>query len=401
MPNLDTENVTSMYGWFDGCKSLTSLDLSHFDTSNVTNMSYMFDKCSSLTSITFSDKFKADQTTDMSYMFEGCQNLSNIDLSTFKITIRNKTDMSYMFKDCKSLTKFDFPNFSCNGDASYMFEGCDNLEYLNLLNFTTKDEFDNGEEFDRATCYSMLKDLPKLKVIVLGRYTHIKQSDFNTEGTWVNMGIPQGVGQPQKGSIQLSSTDLTQKYANMDNDFGKALYQDTYINFKNLGKGITIQYRDKDGNKIPGVDDDIQFGNIDDFLVNNDPYTAFKPQEKFTDSSGNEYDFDNLAKINNSTVNYNAVKFTSNDQTITFFYTKKLIVLSLPMVQTLPMALIPLMVRTLPTALIPLMVQTLPMAPILLMVQTLPMALTPVILVLLFQVLGKVCLFSFILILVN
>jgi len=36
---------------FEGCSSLTTLDLSNFDTSNVESMSWMFGECSSLTNL--------------------------------------------------------------------------------------------------------------------------------------------------------------------------------------------------------------------------------------------------------------------------------------------------------------------------------------------------------------
>ena len=50
----NTSNVTSMYGMFSNCNSLTSLDLSSFDTSNVTDMTDMFYNCGSLTSLDLS-----------------------------------------------------------------------------------------------------------------------------------------------------------------------------------------------------------------------------------------------------------------------------------------------------------------------------------------------------------
>ena len=40
--------LTRMYGMFDSCSSLTSIDLSGFDTSKVTSMNNMFNGCSSL-----------------------------------------------------------------------------------------------------------------------------------------------------------------------------------------------------------------------------------------------------------------------------------------------------------------------------------------------------------------
>ena len=44
-----------MTGMFQGCKSLTSINLSSFDTSNVKNMGSMFDKCHSLISLNLSN----------------------------------------------------------------------------------------------------------------------------------------------------------------------------------------------------------------------------------------------------------------------------------------------------------------------------------------------------------
>lgn len=56
--NLDTANVTSMYGMFYDCSGLTSLDLSAFDTSNVTSMYNMFNGCSGLATLTTGVSFK-------------------------------------------------------------------------------------------------------------------------------------------------------------------------------------------------------------------------------------------------------------------------------------------------------------------------------------------------------
>ena len=51
MEYLNTSEVTTMRSMFNGCYSLTSLDLTHFDTSKVTNMQSMFNGCSGLTSL--------------------------------------------------------------------------------------------------------------------------------------------------------------------------------------------------------------------------------------------------------------------------------------------------------------------------------------------------------------
>ena len=68
-----------MGNMFDGCRGLTSLDLSKFDTASVTNMSYMFDYCSGLTSLDLSN-FDTSKVTNMSMMFDYCSGLEQVTL---------------------------------------------------------------------------------------------------------------------------------------------------------------------------------------------------------------------------------------------------------------------------------------------------------------------------------
>ena len=77
LENLNTENVTNMSNMFEGCKSLESLDLSHFDTRNVEDMSAMFNKCESLETIDLTG-FKTDNLKDVGMMFENCKHLRTI-----------------------------------------------------------------------------------------------------------------------------------------------------------------------------------------------------------------------------------------------------------------------------------------------------------------------------------
>ena len=71
-----------MISIFQGCSSLTSIDLSNFDTSNVVNMKHMFYECRSLTSVDLSN-FNVKKVTRMEYMFYKCTDLNFIDISTF------------------------------------------------------------------------------------------------------------------------------------------------------------------------------------------------------------------------------------------------------------------------------------------------------------------------------
>ena len=110
---------------FDGCRRLTSLDLSHFNTQNVTNMGSMFSGCSGLTSLDLSH-FNTQNVTDMSYMFYRCSDLTFLDLSNFNP--QNVTGMNWMFSGCSALT-----TIGCNTAwqcpwSLYMFDRCTKLK---------------------------------------------------------------------------------------------------------------------------------------------------------------------------------------------------------------------------------------------------------------------------------
>ena len=100
----NTSKATSMYQTFQGCRNLTSLDVSSFDTSNVINMYDMFYECSRLTSLDVSS-FDTSNVTSMEAMFQYCSNLTSLDLSNFNTS--NVTIMEDMFADCYRLTSLD------------------------------------------------------------------------------------------------------------------------------------------------------------------------------------------------------------------------------------------------------------------------------------------------------
>jgi surface protein len=64
-----------MEAMFDGCKSLTSLDLSHFNTSRVTDMESMFNGCKILETIYASRRWSTVAVTESDNMFCDCTNL--------------------------------------------------------------------------------------------------------------------------------------------------------------------------------------------------------------------------------------------------------------------------------------------------------------------------------------
>ena len=160
---IDTSKVTGMYGMFDGCSSLTSLDLSNFDSSNVTDMGYMFYNCSSLTSLDLSN-FVTSKVTNMYSMFKGCSSLTSLDLSSFDTS--NVTSMEYMFCDCSSLTSLDLSNFDTSKvtDMGLMFGNCSSLTdvYITVeatLNMLTNNLTSQGDRCIPSTATIHYNDI--------------------------------------------------------------------------------------------------------------------------------------------------------------------------------------------------------------------------------------------------
>ena len=137
MRNLNTENVTNMRGMFDGCKTLTSLDVSNFNTQKVTDMSFMFSHCQALTSLDVS-KFNTQNVTGMSGMFDGCKALTSLDVSNFNT--KNVTDMGDMFSGCRALISLDVSKFNTQNvtHMNSMFLGCQALTSLDVSKFNTQ-----------------------------------------------------------------------------------------------------------------------------------------------------------------------------------------------------------------------------------------------------------------------
>ena len=169
---LKTDNVTSMYEMFDGCSSLTSLDVSGFKTDNVTNMTSMFSGCSSLTSLDVSG-FKTNNVTRMSSMFNGCSGLTSLDLRGFKTA--SVTGMNGMFNGCGSLISLDLSGFNTanvtNIDA--MFYGCSGLTSLDLGNFNTSNV---------SAMRLVFADCSNLKTIYTGEGWSVAKVDERSSG---------------------------------------------------------------------------------------------------------------------------------------------------------------------------------------------------------------------------
>ena len=129
--NLNTSNVTDMSGMFGSCTKLTSLDLSSFNTSKVTNMYGMFESCTKLTSLDLSS-FNTSKVTNMNGMFRHCYSLKSLNLSSFNTS--KVTNMYGMFSSCWYLTSLDLSGWNTSNvtSMSEMFDGCTNLKTITM-----------------------------------------------------------------------------------------------------------------------------------------------------------------------------------------------------------------------------------------------------------------------------
>ena len=134
-----TEEVysNSLVCMFNGCSSLTSIDVSHFNMSNIKNIWYMFDGCSSLTSIDVSN-WNTHNLEYITGIFSECSSLTSIDVSNWDTT--NLIDAGSMFSGCSSLTNiqlFSFPTIDIRKRYNFfaMFYDCSSLVNINLKNF--------------------------------------------------------------------------------------------------------------------------------------------------------------------------------------------------------------------------------------------------------------------------
>lgn len=134
---LKTDNVTDMTSMFADCRTLPSIDLSHFNTEKVESFYEMFEDCLGLTSLDVSH-FNTENAKNMSLMFVACGNITSLDLRNFRTD--NVTEMWSMFEDCKKIEKIDVTSFNTSNvkDMRYMFSDCFVIKELDLSNFNTQ-----------------------------------------------------------------------------------------------------------------------------------------------------------------------------------------------------------------------------------------------------------------------
>lgn len=127
---LKINNVTNMSCLFNGCVSLTSVNLSGWNTSNVTNMSTMFNGCSSLTSVNLAG-WNTSKVAKMNEMFCRCSALTSVgDFAGWNTS--NVTAMWDMFAYCSALTSLNLSGWNTSNvtNMSDMFRNCSKLQAI-------------------------------------------------------------------------------------------------------------------------------------------------------------------------------------------------------------------------------------------------------------------------------
>ena len=100
----NTSKMNNVAGMFNGCRSLTSLDLSGWDTSSISKVwdsnsggTGLFMNCENLVDLKLPKNFITSKVTNISDMFNGCKKLTSLDLSGWDTS--NITEMNNLFKN--------------------------------------------------------------------------------------------------------------------------------------------------------------------------------------------------------------------------------------------------------------------------------------------------------------
>lgn len=126
----------SLYAWFFGCSSLTSVDLRGLDTSGATTMAFMFSRASAVESLDLS-MLDTSSCTDFSDVFQDCSSLKEIDMTGWDTS--KGTTFAQMLFNCKSLERVDLSPLVTSSSTTFrqMLYGCLSLKEIDLSGFKT------------------------------------------------------------------------------------------------------------------------------------------------------------------------------------------------------------------------------------------------------------------------
>lgn len=130
-------------GMFMGCNNLTSINFTNFVATGLLAIGSMFSGCSKLTTITGLSNFNTSRVVDMYGVFEGCAALTTVDLSTWDVS--SVTTMYNMFKGCTNLTTIQVARWDLFKliNTTNMFNGCTKLSFNMIISNPNATQYAN------------------------------------------------------------------------------------------------------------------------------------------------------------------------------------------------------------------------------------------------------------------
>lgn len=151
----NTSKINNVAGMFNGCKSLTSLDLSRWNTTNISKVwdsnsggTGLFMNCENLLDLKLPKNFITSKVTNISDMFNGCKKLTSLDLSGWDTS--NITEMNNLFKNSGikiiDISNWDLSKLNLDYGFKDVFIGsqCETIKLPNM-NFGKDVKYDFGE----------------------------------------------------------------------------------------------------------------------------------------------------------------------------------------------------------------------------------------------------------------
>ena len=128
-------SVNNLYYCFNGCTSLTTLDLTNWDITKCETLAYAFNNCSELTRIIVGPNWNTSKVKNFNSTFSGCAKLLIVPV----LDLTSATDITGICNGCKRMTKIDGMesttyNSSKVINMQYAFYDCNSLLYLPVLN---------------------------------------------------------------------------------------------------------------------------------------------------------------------------------------------------------------------------------------------------------------------------
>ena len=130
---VSVNGTYAFYYAFQNCASLTSVNISSLTAvAGASTFYYAFQNCTSLTSVSLSSLATATGNSSFYYAFGSCSGLASISFPA--LTKIGNNAFNYAFNDCTSLTSVSFPALVTAGAGSfyYAFSGCTSLRTLSF-----------------------------------------------------------------------------------------------------------------------------------------------------------------------------------------------------------------------------------------------------------------------------